>query len=144
MKNSRKTPVFCEFWMIMIFPNDCYEKRHDAVFGTQAVDVALLVNLTLDGIPFIYNGQEIADANRHSIYGNRFYGKTMNINWANALTEEGINRLEHLTTLIELRHSMPALTRGKVTWLDNNQADSVLAFTRQCDEQNIFCCCESI
>ena len=117
--------------------NDCYDLRHDHTFGVPAVDAALVVNLTLDGVPMLYNGQEIADISRHSIYANNCHAPTLHIDWSRALTSTGQERLQHLKTLIKIRRANPALTRGRVIWLDNNQPDAVLSFVRQCDEQAV-------
>ncbi len=116
--------------------NDCYDLRHDRAFGTAAVDAALVVNFTIDGVPFLYNGQEIADTARHSIYSNRFHGN-MHIDWANALTETGRSRIRHLQQLIRLRRAKPALSRGDVQWLENEVPEALLTFTRNVDGQQV-------
>jgi glycosidase len=117
--------------------NDCYDKRHNAVFSPKGVEAILLLNLTIDGVPFIYNGMEIADATRHSIFGNRYFGKNMLINWSKALTEQGQSRFAYLQELIQLRRSIPALTEGSVKWLDNDQSDSILSFARETEDSAI-------
>ena len=48
---------------------------------------------TLPNVPFIYNGTEVCDTNRHSIWGNRFHGANLTIDWQNALTEDGKDRM---------------------------------------------------
>lgn len=117
--------------------NDRYEDRYDRKWGNKGVDAALVINLMMDGVPMIYNGQEIADPTRHSIYSNRFIGKNMLINWANALREEGINRFELMQSLINLRRSIPALTEGDVNWLENDQAERIISFQRPHDQSNV-------
>ncbi|NLO35616.1 MAG: DUF3459 domain-containing protein, partial [Clostridiaceae bacterium] len=117
--------------------NDSYEDRIETVLGGKAVEAALLVNFTLDGIPFLYNGYEVADPVRHSIYGNRFYGKSMFIDWAKALTNRGKSRLAFIQSLTRLRHTQPALAGGSVAWLDHDQPDQVLAFIRAKDDERL-------
>jgi glycosidase len=115
---------------------DCGLNRHEIAFGNAGVDAALLVNFALDGMPFIYNGQEIADCAPHSIYSNRFYGK-MAVNWANAMTETGKARLAFMKQLIKLKHSQEALDKGTTRWLENSCPEQLISFTRECDGQRL-------
>ena len=111
--------------------------RPDSSIGWRAHDAMLTVNFALDGVPFLYNGQEIADTGAHSIWGNRFYGKDRLIDWSCALTPEGKSRFSFLQKLIALRHTQRALSTGTVTWLSHDMPDAVLAFSRNCPEQNL-------
>lgn len=51
--------------------------RIDAFPGPDAVDSMLALNFAIDGIPFLYNGNEFADAAPHSIYANREFGRLL-------------------------------------------------------------------
>ena len=117
--------------------NDSFELRHDCTFGTKAVDAALVVNFTIDGVPMLYNGQEIADTSRHSIFANRYYGQEFHIDWSNAVTATGRERFKHLQALIKLRHEMRPLNSGDVIWLEHNCPDEVLAYIRKYGEEQI-------
>ena len=110
--------------------NDEYDQRHELTWGARAHEAALLLNFTMDGVPFVYNGQEVADSNRHSIYGNRNFGKNLFIHWHNALTNEGQDRLEFFREIAQLRHDHSVLTEGAVEWLENDQADAIVSFRR--------------
>jgi cyclomaltodextrinase len=111
--------------------NDEYDQRHELTWGARAHEAALLLNFTMDGVPFVYNGQEVADSNRHSIYGNRNFGKNLFIHWHNVLTNEGQDRLEFFREIAQLRHDNSVLTEGTVEWLENDQADAVVSFRRR-------------
>ena len=104
------------------------------VLGPEAVEAALALIFALDGIPFLYNGQEIADETRHSIWGNRFYGKTFHINWENALTPVGQKRLDLIRELIDLRHSEEILAEGSLKWFES---DRLIVFTRTLEERTL-------
>lgn len=110
--------------------NDEYDQRHELTWGARAHEAALLLNFTMDGVPFVYNGQEVADSNRHSIYGNRNFGKNLFIHWHNALTNEGQDRLEFFREIAQLRHDHSVFTEGAVEWLENDQADAIVSFRR--------------
>jgi len=106
------------------FANDDYEHRLEKRWGHARVDAVLVGLFTLDGVPFLYNGQEVADAARHSIFGRAA------INWANGETVEGKARFAFVRQLCALRTSESALTRGELVWLDSDRSLSVLSFTR--------------
>ncbi len=111
--------------------------RPDAVLGWKAHNAMLAFNFGLDGVPFLYNGQEIADCTTHSIWGNRFYGKNLMIDWSNALTPQGKMRFKFLQTLISFRHTKNIFSEGSVSWLENNNPDALITFSRNLPEKNL-------
>ena len=92
--------------------SDGYENRLERRFGKKACDAMLTVAFTSGGVPFIYNGNEIADSCRHSLWSNRFYGKNMFVDWSEALTEDGANRMELIKRLSQIYHNIPAVNQG--------------------------------
>ena len=116
------------------YANDHYENRPDKALPQAVVDCAHLTDLMLDGIPFLYNGNEIADGRRHSIWGNRDYGKFC-IDWSMANTPVGKARLELLHRTIALRRENPWLSDAGTTWLDNAQGDKIAVFMRKQEEK---------
>ena len=98
--------------------------RIDRVWGFDGVNVALSLNFALDGIPFIYNGQEIADKAKHSIYA------FLPVDWSAATKPEAKERLRLCRKLCALRHAYPELTRGDLVWLENDCPDRVVSFIR--------------
>ena len=118
--------------------NDAYDDRYETRFGTRAIEAALFLNMTMEGIPFLYNGYEVCDDNRHSIYGNRFLGRGMTVNWANGFTPKGKARYAFLRRMIRLRHGNPALWDGELQWNPCGCKEHVLSFCRITPEQRIF------
>ncbi len=117
--------------------NDAYEERSERVLGQKAMNAGYFLCFTMDGIPFLYSGNEIADAARHSIYSCRNLGKTYIVDWAKGLTPAGRSRFNFVQELIRMRRSEPALTRGVRNWLETDCPDSIIAFTRICPEQRV-------
>ncbi len=117
--------------------NDSLDRRLEKSVGSDAVEAALLLNHTLDGIPFLYNGYEVADDLRHNLFSNRFYGRDIAIKWSNALTEKGKRRMEFIKKLNALRHREPALSAGGVSWLPNSSEEALISFTRNSAEQDL-------
>lgn len=113
------------------YANDDYENRVEKRWGAQRVNSVLVALFTLDGVPFIYNGQEVADTARHSIYAR------LPINWANGETAAGKARFAFCQKLCALRRSEPALTRGELVWLDNDAPTAVVSYLRTSGSEKI-------
>ncbi len=117
--------------------NDEYECRTEKLHSA-GVEAALAFCFLIDGIPFLYNGQEIADSRRHSIFSNRFHGGGyIGIDWSNAATPHGKHRMAFIRRMIELRRRIPALAEGRTVWLDNPHPESVLTFRREGEGESI-------
>jgi glycosidase len=111
-----------------------YTDNHDwprsvLQFGEKGAMAATVLDFTLDGVPFIYNGQEVADPTATS------WRKPSPIRWSdpgNPADEKFIEKTqEQYKRLFAMRASEPALTSGSVTWIDNTEPDSVLSFLRK-------------
>ncbi len=111
--------------------NDTYNNRIEKAWGSRRVDAALVAMFTLDGVPMIYNGQEVADTARHSIFGR------MPIDWASGETPTGKARYALCKKLCTMRHAERALTHGSLAWLDNNAANAVLSYVRTLGDEQI-------
>lgn len=117
-----------------------YDDNHDwprAVlqFGRKGAMAAQVLNFTLDGIPFIYNGQEIDDP------GPTSWRRPLPIRWQEQLS--GTNEknagtvLEQYKSLFAMRANEPALTSGDLIWINNTQPNSVLSFLRKKGDSEI-------
>jgi glycosidase len=111
-----------------------YTDNHDwprAVlqFGEKGAMAASILDFTLDGIPFLYNGQEVDDATATS------WRTLAPIRWAdsgNGADERSIKATEdQYKALFEMRAAHPELTSGDVIWINNTEPDSVLSFLRK-------------
>lgn len=107
------------------------KNRLESILGFDAVNAALATIFTLEGVPFVYNGQEIADKTKHSIYAN------YSIDWKNAETEEGKKRFELIQKLCSLRANHKALTNGAFAQLKNSNPDHVLSYLRKEDNETL-------
>jgi cyclomaltodextrinase len=111
--------------------NNAWANRSEKRWGAKAVNNTLVIIFTLDGVPFLYNGQEVSDEARHSIWGR------LPVNWANGDTPDGKARFAFIQKLIEMRKSEPSLTEGKLEWIENSLPDEVLSFTRTLGKEQI-------
>ena len=112
--------------------NDDYETRREHHWGTDGVQAALVACFTLRGVPMLYNGQEIADKSRHSIYDN------LAIDWSKAETKEARERLEFCRNLFRVRKAHTAFsTDSAMEFIENDQPEAALSFVRKNRDENI-------
>ena len=110
--------------------------RREEAWGHAAVDQVLVWMFTLDGVPMLFTGNEIADADeRHSMFG-----KTP-MDWAQLNREPGKSRHALVKRLAALRREHTAFTdvngTDGLTWLDTPAKDSVTAFVRRNGRETI-------
>ena len=111
--------------------NEQYEKRIEKTWGAAKIKAALVLCFTIDGVPLLYNGEEVADAARHSIFGRAA------IDWASGETPNGKDRFAFCQSLCTMRRTEKALTHGDVVWLDNDRPKTVLSFLRRAGDERI-------
>ena len=105
------------------------QKRWEETYGLALNDALLVTLFTLDGVPMVYNGQEIADTAPHSIWSNRLHGK-WGIDWSRAFTPEGGHRLALVRALSRLRHDRPSFFDAPTEFLATPYPHEVYAFRR--------------
>lgn len=117
-----------------------YTDNHDwprsiLQFGEKGAMAASVLDFTLDGIPFLYNGQEVGDPSATS------WRKLSPIRWSdsgNPADEKTIEATrEQYKKLFAMRASEPALTSGSVIWINNTAPNSVLSFMRKKGDSEI-------
>jgi glycosidase len=108
--------------------------RAAVVYGEKGNYAASVLNFTLDGVPFVYNGQEIGDTTATD------HQSRMPIRWeldkvegqrGSTLARPQKLKLAKFKRLFTLRRQQPALTAGDVVWVENSRPDSVVSFVRR-------------
>ena len=115
--------------------SDAYENRYERKFGKNACDAMFVVVLTCGCVPFFYNGNEIADSCRHSLWNNRFHGKNLCVDWSEILTAKGQERIALIRELSNLHHNLPAISRGDIELLSDSKY--VAAFKKTLENQEV-------
>jgi glycosidase len=105
--------------------------RAEVVLGERGAAAMTVVHFTLDGVPMLYNGQEIGDTSHQSIYAR------WPVRWEAACLPKSKAKFAFHQKLCQLRCAAPALTSGEVVWLDNDQPDAVLSFLRRAGSEEI-------
>ncbi|MDR3703463.1 MAG: alpha-amylase family glycosyl hydrolase [Candidatus Sulfopaludibacter sp.] len=121
--------------------NDNHDRnRADVVFGEKAALATSVLDFTLDGIPFLYNGEEVGDttapqqqshvAIRWDIWKPETQRRTSIAGQQNV-------KLRFYKQLIQMRKDEAALTAGELTWVSNSNLDGVVSFLRKKDNDEI-------
>ncbi len=132
-QDARKT--FPHGARLLRFSDNHDWRRAVAQFGDNGALAASVLDFTLDGIPFLYNGQEIADCTPTHWLSNA------PIPWPdhNDRNDRKVagETLEKYQRLFAIRNKYAALTSGDLTWIDNSEPDSVLSYLRKKGDEEI-------
>jgi cyclomaltodextrinase / maltogenic alpha-amylase / neopullulanase len=121
--------------------NDNHDhNRANVVFGEKAALATSVLNFTLDGIPMLYNGEEVGDSTapqqqshvaiRWDIWKPETQRRTSIAGQQNA-------KLRVYKQLIQTRRDEAALTSGDVNWVNNSNQDGVVSFIRKKGNEEI-------
>ncbi len=121
--------------------NDNHDRNRAAVvFGEKGALATSVLDFTLDGIPFLYNGEEVGDttppqqqshvAIRWDILKPESQRRTSIAGQQNA-------KLRVYKQIIQMRKDEPALTSGDLTWVNNSNLNGVVSFIRKTKEEEI-------
>ena len=115
---------------------DVYGDRFDLVWDKGRVEMALALCYTMDGVPLIYNGCEVASTCRANMFVSRETPGVNAIEWSNALLDAGKRRMRFICGLNALRHSHTALYRGSLRFIGGTE-DGLFAFERKCGSDRV-------
>ena len=87
----------------------------------------------IDGIPMIYNGMEISDGTPQDLFSH------WSINWKAANLPKQVTRRQWYVDLCKVRQSRSVFANGQTQWVDHDQDECVVAFTRQTDDDKVLC-----
>jgi glycosidase len=116
----------------MRFSENHDEKRAIARFGERGALAAAALVFTLDGVPMIYNGQEVGDVTES---GAPALFEKMPVFW------QGVDRRPEFASFFKtasaLRRENAALRRGSLQWLRNSDEDRIVTFVRRDEKDEI-------
>ena len=110
---------------------NCYpgEARKEKLYGHELNAAMLATCFLLDGVPMIYNGQEIADAVPHSIWSDRNHGG-WHVDWSRGDDAVARERKSLIRRLAALRKAHPGLFDAPVIWQQTDDPCTQYSFTR--------------
>lgn len=109
----------------MVFSDNHDEKRAIARFGEKGALAAAALAFAMEGVPMLYNGMEVGDTTES---GAPALFEKLPVFWA--IGERRPEFHKTYETLIRLRAQHPALRRGELKWLANDEEASVVSFVR--------------
>ncbi len=132
-EQTRKT--FPRSARLLRFSDNHDWRRAVVQFGDAGAMAASVLNLTLDGIPFLYNGQEIGDCTpTHWLTSAPIQWPGENDRNDTAASKETLSKYQRL---FAIRNEDAALTTGDLIWINNSEPDSVLSFLRSKGSEEI-------
>ncbi len=114
---------------LMRFSDNHDWRRAVIEFGDRGAYAAAVLNFTLDGVPFLYNGQEIADCTpTHWLTHAPIEWPQPSDRNDRKAPEEALARYKRL---FAIRNQYAALQSGELLWINNTEPDKVLSFLRR-------------
>ena len=108
-----------------------WPSRNEVLAGHDGMELVQALNYTIDGIPMVYCGNELADTANLNMFANRFYmGKYEVTDRSLKDTDAALRRGEVIKKLNALKREKDALVYGSTVWLDNDAPENVLSFAR--------------
>ncbi len=112
--------------------------RYEVSAGSDGMELALALNYVIDGIPMVYNGNEIADKTEHNMFANRFHKGNFEATDRDAIsTPERARRCEIIKKLNALKLQNDTLRFGKTRWIENDNPQKVICFEREYEGRKI-------
>jgi cyclomaltodextrinase / maltogenic alpha-amylase / neopullulanase len=100
-------------------------ERTNIVFSEKGSKTVNVLNFMLDGVPFLYNGQEIGDCAPIGIWAH------YPVLWEAQGLPQSIELRNWYKELISLRKNEHVLLNGKTIWLETDNPGSIAAFLRR-------------
>ncbi len=110
----------------MIFTENHDKQRTVEFFGDDKALLAAVLNLSLPGIPMIYDGQEVGAEHTPSLF------EKEPINW-----DFDNHYYKFYNQYFQIRKNNPAFAKGKFQITNTNQPDKVLAYSRISENNRI-------
>lgn len=117
-----------------------WPERNEITAGHEGMDFIQAMNCAMDGVPMIYCGNELCDTDKLSMFANRFYPGKFEFNRREEMrnTPQAIRRQEIYRTLNGLRKDGGVLSRGRLAWIDHNNPDRIVAFSRTLGDRKVW------
>ena len=117
----------------MRFSDDHDETRAIVRFGERGALAASALIFTMDGVPVLYNGQEVGDSSES---GAPALFEGIPVFWQ--ISERRSYFVPFYKQLIALRRAHPALQQGETEWVRNAAPDRVLTYFRRTGGEEYF------
>lgn len=112
--------------------------RTEVVAGHDGMEQIEVLNFLIDGIPMVYSGNELACTAKLNMFANRFYkGEYEVTDRTDKNSDKSIRRQEIIKALNHMKSESDLLCLGKTVWINTSCPDSVIAFKRILNDEEI-------
>ena len=106
---------------------DDFENRKEKVYGHANQELGLAFNFAIDGVPLVFNGQEVCYDKRLSMFGHEGCW----IDWDEALAPDyAKDRSARIKAWATMRREYSSLAHGQTIWIDNDHPFEICSFLR--------------
>lgn len=128
---NQEERVFPEHSQHLLMSDNHDKERAVSLYGAPAALAASVMTFTLPGVPLLYNGMEIGDAEPTA--GAALFEK-LSIFWAGSYAHPDFVRT--YAALIPLRKDSAALRSGELHWVHNSDETHVVTFLRSTPDES--------
>lgn len=115
-----------------------WEVRTETIVGNKGMEQIEVFNYLIDGIPMVYSGNELACEAKLSMFANRFFMGDFEVtDRNNKNSKASVRRQEIFKTLNKMKSESDLLKCGKTVWIDTSTPDSIIAFKRILNEDEM-------
>ncbi len=115
-----------------------WEGRTETIAGNKGMEQIEVINYLIDGIPMVYSGNELACNAKLSMFANRFHMGSFEVtDRNNKSSEASVRRQKIIKTLNTMKSESDLLEFGKTIWIETSDPDSIIAFKRVLNENEI-------
>ena len=112
--------------------------RIEKHFGQDCMEFIQALNFTIDGVPMVYCGNELADTARVNMFANRFFmGEYEVTDRTKKDTEESLRRQFVYKTLHKMRKDNDAVCYGNIKLLETSTSNNTISFEREFNGEKI-------
>jgi len=112
--------------------------RVEKMAGHEGMEIIQALNYTMDGIPMVYCGNELADSARINMFANRFYPGVYEMTDRNIAGEPwSLRRQEVMKKLNRWKKESELLYAGSTRWLTHDQENDVIAVKRETEKESL-------
>lgn len=113
-----------------------WPKRTELIIGHDGMELIEVLNYTVDGVPMVYCGNELADTKRLSMFANRFHMGDFEVtDRSDKSSPHALRRMELIKALNGLRRDSDVLAYGKTQWVDTELPQKTVCYKRILDSQ---------
>lgn len=111
--------------------------RGETRWGADGTECALVITHTIDGVPMIFNGCEVASECSAEMFASRFTPGVNGIDWQNLALPNGKRRMEFMKKINSIRHDYKPLWAGDTHFITDETDENLHAYVRSFENEKM-------